>query len=62
MYHLERYIDVIVQIALTHGPGEKESISVSDWIMRWGSQVADIQSAVASDLSEFIATGELPKE
>jgi hypothetical protein len=62
MYHLERHIDVIVQIALTHGPGEKESISVSDWIMRWGSQVADIQSAVASDLSEFIATGELPKE
>ena len=61
MYHLERYIDVIVQIALTHGPGEKESISVSDWIMRWGSQVAEIQSAVASDLSEFIATGELPK-
>jgi hypothetical protein len=62
MYHLERYIDVIVQIALTHGPTEKESISVSDWIMRWGSQVAGIQEAAASELSEFIATGELPSE
>lgn len=61
MYHLERYIDVIVQIALTHGPKEMESLSVNDWIMRWGSQVAEIQAA-ASDLSEFIATGELPKE
>jgi hypothetical protein len=62
MYHLERYIDVIVQIALTHGPGEKESLSVNDWIMRWGSQVAEIQEAAASQLSEFIATGELPSE
>ncbi len=62
MYHLERYIDVIVQIALTHGPAEKESVSVSDWIMRWGSQVAGIQEAAASELSEFIATGELPSE
>jgi hypothetical protein len=62
MYHLERYIDVIVQIALTHGPAEKESISVNDWIMRWGYQVAQIQEAAASQLSEFIAIGELPSE
>lgn len=62
MYHLERYIDVIVQIALTNGPSEMESLSVSDWIMKWGAQVAEIQAAAASDLSEFIATGELPVE
>jgi hypothetical protein len=62
MYHLERYIDVIVQIALTHGPTEMASLSVSDWIMEWGSRVAEIQAAAASDLSEFIATGELPNE
>ena len=62
MYHLERYIDVIVQIALTHGPAEKESVSISDWIMRWGSQVAEIQEAAASQLGGFIATGELPVE
>jgi hypothetical protein len=62
MYHLERYIDAIVQIALTHGPTEKESLSVNDWIMRWGAQVAEVQAAAASDLSEFIATGVLPIE
>lgn len=60
MYHLERYIDVIVQIALTHGPTEAESLSPSDWILKWGSHVSEIQAAAASDLSEFIATGELP--
>ncbi len=62
MYHLERYIDVIVQIALTHGPTDKESLSVNDWIMRWGAQVAEIQAAAAADLSGFIESGELPTE
>lgn len=62
MYHLERYIDVIVQIALTHGPTDKESLSVNDWILRWGAQVAEIQAAAVSDLGVFIATGELPTE
>lgn len=58
MYHLERFIDVIVQIALTQGPSEIESLSVNDWIMKWGSQVAEIQSAAVADLSEFINSGE----
>lgn len=62
MYHLERYIDIIVQIALTHGPTEMESLSANDWILKWGSQVAEIQAAAVSDLNQFIATGELPKE
>ncbi|MEW6033853.1 MAG: hypothetical protein AB1603_03240 [Chloroflexota bacterium] len=61
MYHLERYIDVIVQIAMTYGPTEKESLSTSDWIMQWGSKAAEIQAAAASQLSDFIATGELPR-
>jgi hypothetical protein len=62
MYHLERYIDIMVQIALTHGPTERESISVGDWILKWGEQVSEIQAAAASSLSEFIATGKLPEE
>jgi hypothetical protein len=61
MYHLERYIDVIVQIALTHGPTESESLSVNDWIMKWGYQEAQIQAAASADLREFIATGRLPE-
>jgi hypothetical protein len=62
MYHLERYIDIMVQIALTHGPTSRESISVGDWILNWGEQVSEIQAAAASSLSEFIASGKLPEE
>jgi hypothetical protein len=62
MYHLERYIDVIVQIALTNGPSDMETMSASEWILKWGAQVAEIQEAVASDLNDFIATGTLPTE
>ncbi len=62
MYHVERLIDVIVQIALTHGPDEKESLSASDWIVKWGYRVAEIQTAAAADLREFIGTGALPAE
>ena len=63
MYHLERYVDVIVQIALTHGPRDEkeELLSINEWIMTWGYEVAQIQAAAASDLSEFIATGRLPE-
>jgi hypothetical protein len=61
MYHLERYVDVIVQIALLHGP-EKESLSADEWVVKRGYREAEIQAAAASDLSDFIATGTLPEE
>ena len=60
MYHLERYIEVICQITLTHGPEELELLSVNDWIYCWGDQVAQIQAAASADLSGFISNGELP--
>jgi hypothetical protein len=60
MYHLERYIEILVQIALTHGPDEKESLQVGEWIARWGDRVVQIQVAAASSLAQFIATGDLP--
>ena len=62
MYHLERYIDVIVQIAITHGPDEPPSMSAGEWILKWGSRVAEIQAAAATDLAAFIASGDLPQE
>ena len=60
MYHLERYIDVIVQIALSYGPTDKESLSVGEWILRWGAKAAEIQAAAVADLNNFINVGELP--
>jgi len=62
MYHLERFVDVIVQISLTQGPEANETISVNEWIMKWGAQVAEIQEAAVLDLSEFISQGDLPLE
>jgi len=58
---LERYIDAIVQIALTSAP-ETEPLSVNAWIDRRGYRVAEIQAAAVSDLHEFIYSGELPEE
>jgi len=62
MYHLERYIDVIVQIAMTYGPDEPSTMSSREWILKWGSHVAEIQAAAASDLATFIASGEMPED
>jgi Bacterial Ig-like domain (group 2) len=60
MYHLERYVEVLAQIALTNGPDAKESLQVGEWISRWGDRVVQIQVAAANSLAQFIATGELP--
>jgi hypothetical protein len=62
MYHLERYTDVLVQIALTHGPEEQEAVSINDWILQWGFKAAEIQGAAAASLRDFIENGELPGE
>ena len=60
MYHVERYIDIIVQIAMTHGPTEGKQLEINDWIDEWGARTAEIQAAAAGDLGAFIAKGELP--
>lgn len=57
IYHVERYIDVMVQIALTHDPNQ-ESMGANDWILRWGERVSDIQAAAATSLVGFIGSGE----
>lgn len=62
MYHLERYVDVIVQIALTHGPQEVGSMSVHEWILKWGARASEIQAAAVSDLASFISVGQLPTD
>jgi 23S rRNA-/tRNA-specific pseudouridylate synthase len=62
MYHLERYMDIIVQIALLQSPETPASMSINDWILKWGEQASDIQTAVVVDLDNFIAEGVLPTE
>jgi hypothetical protein len=62
IYHLERFIDVIVQVALINTPEDNPQMTVDEWIMRWGSKASQIQSAAVSDLSDFIKLGNLPGE
>jgi hypothetical protein len=59
MYHLERVIEVMVQIALSSDPNN-ESLDVGGWLLKWGERVAEIQQACAAGLGAFIANGELP--
>jgi len=60
IYHLERYVDVIVQISMTQGPEAEDQMEVGEWVARWGERAADVQSAAVSGLASFIEHGELP--
>lgn len=60
IYHLERYVDVIVQIAMSQGPEAEDQMDVGEWIARWGERAANIQVAAASGLATFIQDGDLP--
>ena len=62
IYHVERYVDVVAQIALSFGPSGSESVSANEWILNWGSKVAEVQGAAVADLVNFIATGVPPGE
>ncbi len=61
IYHLERYVEIIVQIVLSQEM-DAQTLNVDDWIVKWGTQVVEIQSVAAQDLNSFIATGELPSD
>jgi hypothetical protein len=60
IYHLERYIDVIVQIAMSQGPEAEDQMDVGEWVARWGERASNIQAAAADGLTAFIQDGDLP--
>ena len=60
IYHIERYIDVIVQISMSQGPESEDQMYAGDWMARWGERAADIQAAAARGLATFIHDGDLP--
>lgn len=62
MYHLERYIDIITQIAMTYDPQNVGSvITVNEYFLRSADKIAEIQAAVAEELSGFIKDGVIPE-
>jgi hypothetical protein len=61
MYHVERYIEIITQIALTSDP-DLELMEAGMWVLAWGERVAAVQAAAASTLFGFIESGDMPAE
>lgn len=61
MYHVERYIEIIIQIALANAPNP-EPLDTGSWFLKWGERAAEIQAAAATGLRSFISTGEAPLE
>ncbi len=62
MYHLERYVEVITQIALVYDPeNQREKLTVSDFFLQTGGKSAEIQAAVAEELGSFIRDGIVPE-
>jgi len=60
MYHIERYIEVLIQIALVYSAREQPNSSIDDYLNQWGTKAAEIQAAAASSLHDFINEGTLP--
>jgi hypothetical protein len=60
VYHLERYVEILIQIALTVSAKESPNSTLDDYINQWGSRAAEIQAAAASSLGAFINDGILP--
>jgi hypothetical protein len=57
MYHVERVIDVIVQIALSHGPDSEDSRISRDWMHRSAEIEAEIRQKAIDSLKDFIEQG-----
>ncbi|MGV9012549.1 MAG: Ig-like domain-containing protein [Flavobacteriales bacterium] len=57
MYHIERYVDILVQIAMTVGPDSQEVRDSTDWMLRAASIEADIRERAIDGLREFIQSG-----
>jgi hypothetical protein len=59
IYHIERMIEVVVQIALVSGPESQDQMAPGDWIYRWGERAADIQAAAVTGLRGYIQSGDV---
>jgi len=59
MYHVERVINVMVQIALSHGPDSEESRGSRDWIYRAAEFEAEIRAKAIDSLKGFIESGDM---
>jgi hypothetical protein len=59
VYHLERYIEALVQIKLNHAFVSGEELPYDTIERTWREEASHIQSKVISDLDKFIDEGEI---
>lgn len=59
IYHIERYMDVLAQIALL-SEATGEQLDAADWTTRWGDYISKLQKMAAVGLRDFIRDAELP--
>jgi len=57
MYHVERVIDIMVQIAIVHGPESSDTLDSRGWIFQASEKEAEIRSKAIDSLLDFIETG-----
>jgi len=60
IYHVERLTGILAQIVLENDQQLKAAPDITSFILRWGSVEAQIHAAIATDLTNFISTGEFP--
>ena len=57
MYHVERILDIMVQIALTQGPDSGEDQDSASWVDSASDFEAHFRQDAIEDLSVLIETG-----
>jgi hypothetical protein len=62
VYHLERYIEVMVKIVLTHDFDQGDEVSFDTMLRRWDEESANMQERISGTLTRFLDEGVLPGE
>ena len=56
-YNVERIIDILVQIGMTHGPESSQPLSSYEWINAASAQEAEIRTRARDALEDFVVNG-----
>jgi hypothetical protein len=63
MYHLERYCDILAQIAVTYDPQiVQQPLTAQEFFLYTSDKLAEIQLAIVEELRGFIQDGTVPEE
>jgi len=61
IYHVERFIEAIVQMIMTTGPESERTMSPHEWVYGWGEKAMQVQAAAFLELADYIRVGKEPE-